>query len=100
MQLVRQMSLFAFVFTTLLVAVDAAAAAPNRGNSQFAHDKKDKNDKRDKKDNSGFNSNGPRSSQTTPVSVPEPTTIVLFGAAAGLAGVRKVWQDRRRMKRF
>jgi hypothetical protein len=31
-------------------------------------------------------------------SVPEPTTLVLLGAAAGVAGARKLWQRRRRSK--
>ena len=33
-----------------------------------------------------------------PAAVPEPATVVLLGAAAGVAGVRKVWQDRRRSR--
>ena len=32
------------------------------------------------------------------VPVPEPTTIVLLGVAAGVAGVRKMWQHRRRSR--
>ena len=96
MHWVRQMNVFAFVLAAMLVAVNAAAAVPNNGNSQFAHDshKKDQKDKSEKRDKEkgDFNTNRPGSSQTTPVSVPEPTTIALFGAAAGLVGVRKVWQ--------
>ena len=33
------------------------------------------------------------------VSVPEPATIVLLGAAAGVAGIRKAWQVRHRSRR-
>ena len=98
MRLARPLGLITLVVTALLMPGDALAA-PNRGNSQFAHEthKKDKNVKKDKSD---VITNGPGSSSTTPVSVPEPATIVLLGAAAGLAACRKVRQDRRRMNRI
>jgi hypothetical protein len=32
------------------------------------------------------------------VTVPEPATILLLGAAAGAAGVGKIWQRRRRSR--
>ena len=34
--------------------------------------------------------------QSNPVhAVPEPSTLILLGAAAGIAGARKLWQQRR-----
>jgi hypothetical protein len=69
-----------FILATLLPA--GSAAAQSRGNSAIAHEahKKDKADNR----------NGP-------ISVPEPGTIVLLGAAVGMFGLRKIWQQRRRI---
>jgi hypothetical protein len=69
-----------FSIAALLPA--AHAAAQSRGNSPAAHEahKKDKTD------------NGNRL-----ISVPEPSTIVLLGAAAGMFGIRKIWQHRRRI---
>ena len=69
-----------FIIVALLPA--GQAVAQNRGNSANAHEahKKDKVE----------NSNGS-------ISVPEPATIVLLGAAAGMFGVRKIWQKRRRI---
>lgn len=69
MRLIRQFALALFVSATLLPAGQAAA----QGNSAFGHSHNDK----------------------TPVSVPEPTTLALLGAAAGALGVRKIWRRRR-----
>ena len=71
-----------FVAAALLPAGEAASQ--DRGNSAIAHElhKKDKDDKAEGRDNG----NGP-------ISVPEPATIVLLGAAAaGVFGARKMWQ--------
>jgi PEP-CTERM motif len=84
----RFFALVVFIIAALLPA--GHAAAQSRGNSAAAHEahKKDKTDnvKKDKTDN------GVRL-----IAVPEPATIVLLGAAAGLFGVRKIWQHRRRI---
>ena len=95
MQFARQFGLVMFVLATLLPAGDVLAAQ-DRGNSQFAHDahKKDKKDKNDK-NVIGTTSTPGTTSPNGPVSVPEPGTIVLLGAAAGVVGVRKLRQDRR-----
>ena len=75
--------LFALVMFVIAALVPAGqAAAQSRGNSAAAHEahKKDKTENRN-----------------DPISVPEPATIVLLGAAAGVVGVRKMWQQRRRI---
>ena len=76
----RLFALVMFIIAAFFPAVHAVAQS--RGNSAAAHEahKKDKVDNR----------NGP-------ISVPEPATIVLLGAAAGMFGVRKMWQRRRRI---
>jgi hypothetical protein len=74
---VRFFALVMFSIAALLPA--AHAAAQSRGNSPAAHEAH-------KKDN------GNRL-----ISVPEPSTIVLLGAAAGMFGIRKIWQHRRRI---
>ena len=74
--------LFALVMFIIAALVPAGhAAAQSRGNSVAAHEAH----KKDKADNNN-----------RPISVPEPATIVLLGAAAGMVGVRKIWQQRRR----
>ena len=92
MQFTSQVGLVMFVLATLLPAGDVLAA-PDRGNSQYAHEahKKDKNNKNDKNVIVTTSTTSPNG----PVSVPEPATIVLLGAAAGVVGVRKLRQDRR-----
>lgn len=70
-----------FVLAMLLLA-GGVVASQGSANSAKAKAKADKTEQKDK----------------TPISVPEPATIVLMGAAAAVAGVRKVWQDRRRSK--
>jgi hypothetical protein len=70
-----------FVVAALLPAGEAASQ--DRGNSAVAHEAH-KKDKAEKSENSN-----------DPISVPEPSTIVLLGAAAGVLGVRKLWQRRR-----
>ena len=89
MQFARQFGLVMFVLATLLPAGDVLAAQ-DRGNSQYAHEahKKDKNNKNVIVTTSTTSPNGP-------VSVPEPATIVLLGASAGVVGLRKLRQDRR-----
>ena len=70
----RLFALVMVIFTALLSA--GPADAQNRGNSASAHEahKKDKEHRGDR-----------------PISVPEPATIVLLGAAAaGVYGVRKM----------
>jgi hypothetical protein len=78
-----RVGLFALVMFSIAALLPAGhAAAQSRGNSAAAHEahKKDKTD------------NGNRV-----ISVPEPATIVLLGAAAGMFGIRKIWQHRRRI---
>lgn len=40
------------------------------------------------------NGQGPGNTKKKPLSVPEPSTLLLIGAAGAL-GVRKLWQNRR-----
>jgi len=84
----RLFALVMFIIAALLPA--GHVAAQSRGNSAAAHEahKKDKTDN-GKKDET---ENGNRL-----IAVPEPATIVLLGAAAGMFGVRKIWQHRRRI---
>jgi hypothetical protein len=75
--------LFALVmFITAALVPAGQVAAQSRGNSAAAHEAH----KKDKAEN-----------RNSPISVPEPATIVLLGAAAGMVGVRKIWQNRRRI---
>ena len=83
----RLFALVMFISAALLPA--GQAAAQSRGNSANAHEAH----KKDKVEN-GNQENGSR-----PIYVPEPATIVLLGAAAGVVGVRKVWQQRRRLSK-
>lgn len=75
MRFAKQVALVMFAVAVLLPV--ATAASEDRGNSAIAHElhKKDK-------DNA--------------IPVPEPSTLVLLGAAAGAFGVRKMWRQRRR----
>ena len=80
MKFAKPFGLVVFVLMMLL-SERVAVASPGRGNSEKA--KAEKSEKKDK----------------NPVhSVPEPTTLVLLGAAAGVVGARKLWQDRRRAR--
>jgi hypothetical protein len=78
MRSARHFALVMFIIAALLPTGEAASQ--DRGNSAIAHEahKKDKAEKR-------------------PISVPEPATMVLLGAAAAVFGVRKMWQQRRRI---
>ena len=68
-----------FIIAALVPA--GHATAQSRGNSVAAHEAH----KKDKAEN-----------RNSPIAVPEPATIVLLGAAAGMVGARKIWQQRRR----
>jgi len=57
--------------------VSAAPSAQGRGNSDQGRGPR----------------NGTPSNPVHPV--PEPSTLILLGAAAGIAGARKIWQRRR-----
>jgi hypothetical protein len=76
----RLFALVMFIIAALLPA--GHAAAQSRGNSAAAHEAHNKD--------TTYNGN-------RVISVPEPATIVLLGAAAGMFGVRKIWQRRRRI---
>lgn len=78
----RLFALVMFVVAALLPAGEAAAQS--RGNSA--------NRAGSQQSNANANANG-----NSPISVPEPATIALLGAAAGVFGVRKLWQRRRRI---
>ena len=85
MKFAKPLGLLVVVLAMLLPA-RVALASQGRGNSeQPKAEKSEKADKKDKKDK-----------KTVPV--PEPTTIALLGAAAGVAGARKLWQNRRRSR--
>ena len=85
MRSARHFATAMFVIAALLPAGEAASQ--DRGNSAIAHaaHKKDKPNEGERRDNA-----------SSPISVPEPATIVLLGAAAGAIGLRKMWQQRRR----
>jgi PEP-CTERM motif len=68
----KRFALLVFVLT-LLVPHVSVLGAPDKP--------KDKNDKKE---------------TNKAVPVPEPATLVLLGAAAGVAGARKLWRNRRR----
>lgn len=77
------------VVLAMLLPAQAALASHGRGNSdQPKTEKAQKNDKEKKE----------KKEKNPVVPVPEPTTIALLGAAAGVAGARKMWKNRRRSK--
>jgi PEP-CTERM motif len=86
MRSARQIALVMFFIAALLPARESASQ--DRGNSAIAHEAH----KKDKPEHERRSENG-----EGPISVPEPATIVLLGAAAGVFGVRKMWQWRRGM---
>ena len=80
----RLLALVMFIIAALLPVEQAAAQIG--GNSVAAH-------VAHKKDKAADDGNRPITS------VPEPSTILLLGAAAGVVGVRKIWQRRPRTRR-
>ena len=68
----------------MLIPAHIALASQGNGNSEQPKAAKPQKDDKDK--------------DKKVVRVPEPTTIALLGAAAGVAGARKLWQKRRRSK--
>ena len=80
MQFAKPFGLVVFVLMMLLPE-RVALASPGRSNSEKA-----KAEKSEKKDENPVHS------------VPEPRTLVLLGAAAGVVGARKLSQDRRRAR--
>jgi hypothetical protein len=84
MKSAKRMGLVLVVLGMLIPARVALASHGNGTSDQPKAEKSDKDkDKKEKKDT---------------YSVPEPTTIALLGAAAGVAGARKLWQKRRRSR--
>lgn len=90
MKFAKPMGLMLVVLGMLLPA-RAALASQGRGNSDQA--KAEKSEKDDKGDKDKKDKGDKKDKNPTPV--PEPTTIALLGAAAGVAGARKLWQKRR-----
>jgi PEP-CTERM motif len=70
----------------MLVPARVALASPGQEKSEKIKAEKSDKDDKDKKDKKPVHS------------VPEPTTLALMGAAAGVAGARKLWQNRRRSR--
>ena len=68
----------------MLLPAQVALASPGKERSEKIKAEKSAKDDKDKKDRNPVHS------------VPEPTTLALMGAAAGVAGARKLWQNRRR----
>jgi short subunit fatty acids transporter len=72
----------------MLVPAQVALASPGKEKTEKVKAEKsanyDKDKNKDKKDKNPVHS------------VPEPTTLALMGAAVGVAGARKLWQNRRR----
>ena len=68
----------------LLIPARVALASQGNGNSATPKAVKPETGDKNKKDKNPIHS------------VPEPATIALLGAAAGVAGGRKLWQKRRR----
>ena len=69
----------------MLIPAPAALASQSNGKSGKPNSEKSEKADKDKKDKG-----------TVPVhQVPEPATIALLGAAAGVAGARKLWKKRR-----
>ena len=70
----------------MLIPAPAALASQGKGTSGKPNSEKLEKAGKDKKDK-----------ENVPVhQVPEPATIALLGAAAGVAGARKLWQKRHR----
>ena len=87
MKLAKQLGLV--VIAGMLIPAPAALASQGNGKSGKPDSQKSTKTDKDKKDKTG--------KESVPVhQVPEPATIALLGAAAGVAGVRKLWQKRRR----
>ena len=84
MKFAKPLGLMVVVLGMLLPA-HVALASQGRGKSDQPKAAKPEKDKKDKK-------------EKNPVPVPEPTTIALLGAAASVAGARKLWHKRRRSK--
>ena len=71
--------------------IPAPAALASQGNGKSGKPDTEKSEKADK------DKKGKTGKESVPVhQVPEPATIALLGAAAGVAGARKLWQKRRR----
>ena len=85
MRFAKPLGLLVVVLAVLLPA-RVALASQGRGNSENPKAEKSEKDDKDKKD------------KKTVHSVPEPTTLALIGAAAGVAAARKLWQKRRRSR--
>ena len=68
----------------MLVPARIALASPVKEKLEKTKAEKSAKDDKDKKDKNPVHS------------VPEPTTLALMGAAVGVAGARKLWQNRRR----
>jgi PEP-CTERM motif len=81
MKLSKPLGLIAIV--GMLIPGPAALASQGNGKSGTPKAEKSEKADKDKKDKNPVHS------------VPEPATIALLGAAAGLAGARKLWQKRR-----
>ena len=69
----------------MLLPAHVALASHGKGSSDQPKAEKSQNKDKEKK-------------EKKPIPVPEPTTIALLGAAAGVAGARKLWKNRRRSK--
>ena len=85
MKFAKPLSLMVIVLGMLLPA-RVALASQGREHSEKLKAEKSEKDHKDKKDKNPVHS------------VPEPTTLALMGAAAGVAGARKLWQNRRRSR--
>ena len=86
MKLTRPLGLVAIM--GMLILAPAALASQSNGKSGTPNSEKSEKADKDKSDKKGKG--------TVPVhQVPEPATIALLGAAAGVAGARKLWKKRR-----
>lgn len=70
----------------MLLSARVAQASPGRGHAEKPKTEMSEKHDKDEKDKKPVHS------------VPEPTTLALMGAAAGVAGARKLWQNRRRSR--
>jgi hypothetical protein len=87
MKLSKSLALAAIV--GMLIPAPAALASQGNGNSGKPKAEKPPKVDKDKKDEKN----------SDPVhSVPEPATIALLGAAAGMAAARRLWQKRDRSR--